>query len=138
MVGTTRSIERCELARADGGVLVLDEATRFDRGVLEAVAMAVQDGELVARDARTQTRRHIQLHVAITMAGCPCEECDAGGGAQSCNNDERRRYLARIPAQLWAAIGVVARTHHRATDGMGGRFPNYVMEIRTRRSINSA
>ena len=113
IIGTTASIERCELARADGGVLVLDEVTRFNRGVLEAVATAIQDKMLIARDARTDSRRPIQVHLVMSMAGCPWEECDEVIGRVRCSKEERRRYLERIPARLWTAIGVVARTHRR-------------------------
>ena len=113
MVGTTRSIDQCELARASRGVLALDEAPRFGRGVLEGVAKAVQEEELIARDARTDTRRPIQVHLVMSMAGCPCEECDEVIGRVRCSKEERRRYLERIPARLWTAIGVVARTHRR-------------------------
>ena len=107
MVGTTESIESCELARASGGELILDEAPRFARGVLEAAAIAVQDGELIARDATEESRRPIEMLLAITMARCPCEGCDEAVG--------RRRYLDRIPAALWAPVGVVARTRQRTT-----------------------
>ena len=116
MVGTTRSIDQCELARASGGVLVLDEATRFDRSVLEAVAKAVQDNVLIARDATTQSRRPIRVHLVMAMAQCPCDECDEALGRERCTEEQQRRYLDRIPPRLWAAVGVIARTHHRATD----------------------
>ena len=117
MVGTIAKIEQCELARANGGVLVLDEATRFDRGVLEAVATAVQDNVLIARDATTESRRPIRVHLVMAMAQCPCEECDEALGRERCTEEQQRRYLDRIPPRLWTAVGVVARTHQGQTTG---------------------
>ena len=113
MVGTTTTIEQCELARASGGVLVLDEVTRFNRGVLESVATAIQEKMLIARDARTEIRRPLRVHLVLSLAGCPCEECDDVIGRVRCSEEERRRYLDRIPPRLWTAVGVVARTSQR-------------------------
>jgi magnesium chelatase family protein len=89
---------------AHRGVLFLDEAPEFARGVLDALRQPLEAGEVVlARSGITAAfPARFQLVLAANPCGCP----HAGTVRCSCSPVERRRYGARISGPLLDRVDV--------------------------------
>lgn len=85
------------VSKAHRGVLFVDEAPQFGRGVLDALREPLERGEVVlARAASTVT---LPARFQLVMAANPCP-CAKPGSLCTCPAGERRRYLSRISGPL--------------------------------------
>jgi len=84
------------IARADGGVLLLEDVTDFAPSALDALRQPMETGQLsIARASSTRTFP-AKVQVAMVASPCPC------GHAASCQCTPfaKRRHLSRISGPL--------------------------------------
>lgn len=85
------------VSKAHHGVLFVDEAPQFGRGVLDSLREPLERGEVVlARAASTVT---FPARFQLVMAANPCP-CAKPGALCTCPAGERRRYFSRISGPL--------------------------------------
>lgn len=82
---------------AHRGVLFVDEAPEFGRGVLDSLREPLESGEVVV--ARASATVSFPARFLFVMAANPCP-CGKPGNACRCPAYERRRYLARLSGPL--------------------------------------
>ncbi|HVB26809.1 MAG TPA: ATP-binding protein [Mycobacteriales bacterium] len=84
---------------AHRGVLLLDEAPEFGRGVLEALRQPLESGTITVHRAAGAVRFPARFLLVIAANPCPC---GAGGPRLCCTcpSTVRRRYLARLSGPL--------------------------------------
>jgi magnesium chelatase family protein len=95
---------------AHRGILFLDEAPEFTRGVLDALRQPLESGEVVIARAGTQAVFPARFTLVLAANPCPCAKT-AGPGKTgcSCSPATRRRYLARISGPLLDRVDVKVR-----------------------------
>ncbi|NYH53686.1 magnesium chelatase family protein [Nocardiopsis arvandica] len=85
------------VSKAHRGVLFVDEAPQFGRGVLDSLREPLERGEVVlARASATVT---FPARFQLVMAANPCP-CAKPGNLCTCPSGERRRYLSRLSGPL--------------------------------------
>lgn len=85
------------VSKAHRGVLFVDEAPQFGRGVLDSLREPLERGEVVlARAAATVT---FPARFQLVLAANPCP-CAKPGNLCSCPAGERRRYFVRLSGPL--------------------------------------
>ncbi|MCW2917871.1 MAG: Mg chelatase, subunit ChlI [Actinomycetia bacterium] len=96
--GNTRTIRPGAVSLAHNGVLFIDEAPEFDRGVLDALRQPLEDGEVSIDRSGLSTRFPARFTLIMAANPCPCaaaktREC-------ICTPALRSRYLGRISGPL--------------------------------------
>ena len=85
------------VSKAHRGILFVDEAPQFGRGVLDSLREPLERGEVViARAAATVT---FPARFQLVMAANPCP-CAKPGNLCTCPAGERRRYFSRLSGPL--------------------------------------
>jgi len=101
MVGGGSTLSPGEITRADAGVLFLDELPEFDRDVLEALRLPLEEGRiLIARAGRVMTFP-ARFQLIAAMNPCPCGF--AGSYPEDrcrCTIPEIERYGRRVSGPL--------------------------------------
>ncbi len=94
------------ISRAHAGVLLLDEAPEFARGVLEALRQPLEVGEVVIQRSRGTARLPARFLLVLTANPCPC----GGQGAVACRCPAavRRRYAARLSGPVLDRVDLQA------------------------------
>jgi magnesium chelatase family protein len=82
---------------AHHGILFLDEAPEFDRGVLDALREPVETGEIVLSRAALSTRFPARFMLVLAANPCPCAK---PGTACTCSGGVRSRYLSKLSGPL--------------------------------------
>ncbi|TDQ53696.1 YifB family Mg chelatase-like AAA ATPase [Actinorugispora endophytica] len=82
---------------AHRGLLFIDEAPEFSRGVLDSLRQPLESGEVVV--ARAAATARFPARFLLVMAANPCP-CGKPGAACVCPAAARRRYLARLSGPL--------------------------------------
>ncbi|KUP96317.1 YifB family Mg chelatase-like AAA ATPase [Thermobifida cellulosilytica] len=82
---------------AHRGVLFLDEAPEFARGVLDCLRQPLESGEVVV--ARAAATARFPARFLLVMAANPCP-CGQSGAKCVCPSAARRRYLGRLSGPL--------------------------------------
>lgn len=85
------------VSKAHRGVLFVDEAPQFGRGVLDSLREPLERGEVVL--ARAASTVAFPARFQLVMAANPCP-CAKPGSLCTCPAGERRRYLSRISGPL--------------------------------------
>lgn len=91
---------------AHRGVLFLDEAPEFRRGVLDALRQPLESGEVVIARAAVTVRFPARFTLVLAANRCPCARDDGDGHGCRCSPLERRRYLARLSGPLLDRIDI--------------------------------
>lgn len=88
------------VSRAHHGVLFLDEAPEFDRGVLDALRQPLETGTV--RIDRAAASAHYPARFQLVLAANPCPCGRATGKAQDCRCTprERRAYFGKLSGPL--------------------------------------
>lgn len=119
MIGGGVPVQRGEISRADGGLLVLDELLEFDRRVQEALREPAEEG--VIRLSRGTRSRDFAagFQLAATTNLCPCGRWQPGL-KRGCAHSNRRclsnldrlsgPFLDRFEILWFPPVGDVART----------------------------
>lgn len=85
------------VSKAHRGVLFVDEAPQFGRGVLDSLREPLERGEVVL--ARASSTVTFPARFQLVMAANPCP-CAKPGPLCVCAAGERRRYLSRLSGPL--------------------------------------
>jgi magnesium chelatase family protein len=95
---------------AHRGILFLDEAPEFHRGVLDALRQPLESGEVVIARSGAQAVFPARFTLVLAANPCPCAKTAGPGKAGcSCSPAARRRYLARISGPLLDRVDVKVR-----------------------------
>jgi magnesium chelatase family protein len=87
------------ISLAHRGVLFLDEAPEFARGVLDAMRQPLERGEVVIARSGGQVRFPTRFQLVLAANPCPC--ASPGGDSEcACTPMARRRYLSRLSGPL--------------------------------------
>jgi magnesium chelatase family protein len=98
LVGGGSSVLRPGAASlAHHGILFLDEAPEFDRGVLDALREPVETGEIVVSRSALSTRFPARFMLVLAANPCPCAK---PGTACTCSGGVRGRYLSKLSGPL--------------------------------------
>ena len=107
---------------AHGGVLFLDEAPEFGRGVLDALRQPLESGRLSIRRVGGTAVYPARFTLVLAANPCPCarreQDC-------TCAPDARRRYLARLSGPLLDRVDMhvqvprITRAELLAEQGLG-------------------
>jgi len=99
LVGTAR-LRPGEVSLAHRGVLFLDELAEFQRPVLEALRLPLEDGEVVIARAAGSARLPARSLVVAAMNPCPCGYHGDPGRPCRCESRRREAYQGRISGPL--------------------------------------
>ncbi len=90
-----------EASLAHRGVLFLDEAPEFARGVLEALRQPLESGDVVLVRASGSVSLPARFQLVAAMNPCPCGRAlDPDPDACVCSRIERMRYAAKLSGPL--------------------------------------
>ncbi len=91
------------LSLAHRGVLFLDEAPEFPRGVLDTLRQPLERGEVVLARSGGVTRYPSRVQLIMAANPCPCSS-PLGDQACTCTAVARRRYHSRLSGPLMDRI----------------------------------
>lgn len=87
-------------SRAHRGVLFLDEAPEFRRGVLDALRQPLESGEITIDRSRASARYPARFQLVLASNPCACGLSTGLGDRCTCSPRERRSYLGRLSGPL--------------------------------------
>jgi magnesium chelatase family protein len=87
------------LSLAHRGILFLDEAPEFSRGVLDALRQPLESGEVVIARSGGSARFPARVQLVLAANPCPCAS-PAGATGCTCSDLVRRRYLGKLSGPL--------------------------------------
>jgi magnesium chelatase family protein len=82
---------------AHRGVLFLDEAPEFSRGVLDALRQPLESGRISIRRVRGTATYPARFALVLAANPCPCAKPES---SCTCTPDRRRTYLGRLSGPL--------------------------------------
>lgn len=85
---------------AHRGVLFIDEAPEFARGVLDALRQPLESGEVVIARAAVVARFPARFTLVMAANPCPCSGAGSEGDTCACTPHMKRRYLGRLSGPL--------------------------------------
>lgn len=95
--GGTSHLRPGSASLAHRGVLFIDEAPEFSRGVLDSLRQPLETGEVVVARAAATARFPARFLFVLAANPCPCGKA---GSACTCPALMRRRYLGRLSGPL--------------------------------------
>jgi magnesium chelatase family protein len=96
--GSGRMLQPGAVSLAHRGILFLDEAPEFQRGVLDALRQPLEEGEV--RISRAEGTARFPARFTLVLAANPCPCAAAKTINCSCAPNIRRRYLSRLSGPL--------------------------------------
>ncbi len=93
---------------AHRGLLFLDEAPEFARGVLDCLRQPLENGEVTV--ARAAATARFPARFLLVMAANPCP-CGTSGPRCVCPSAARRRYLGRLSGPLLDRVDLKVELH---------------------------
>lgn len=94
------------VARANYGVLFLDEAPEFDRNVLEGLREPLDGGMLSLAQAGGTMRVPARFQLIAAANPCACGASGAAGSRCVCSSQQRRRYRQKLSAPFLDRIDI--------------------------------
>lgn len=88
------------ISKAHRGILMLDEAPEFRRGVLQSLRQPLESGEVVVARARGSVRFPARFQLVLAANPCPCGMSFGKSRNCRCRSQEKRDYLARLSGPL--------------------------------------
>ncbi|GAB3686691.1 YifB family Mg chelatase-like AAA ATPase [Nocardiopsis oceani] len=85
------------VSKAHHGILFVDEAPQFGRGVLDALREPLERGEVVIARASSTVAFPARFQLVLAANPCPCAK---PGNLCTCPSGERRRYFSRLSGPL--------------------------------------
>lgn len=100
--GDSSGVRPGAVTRACHGVLFLDEAPEFPRGVLDALRQPLESGQVEIHRSKVRTTLPAQMQLIMAANPCPCGNADSLQSAESCRctPSQRIRYLGRLSGPL--------------------------------------
>ncbi|WP_085529428.1 YifB family Mg chelatase-like AAA ATPase [Kocuria massiliensis] len=97
------------ISRAHHGVLFLDEAPEFRRGVLDALRQPLESGWITLNRAQGSAKYPARFQLVLAANPCPCGRSLSVGEVCSCAPREKRSYLGRLSGPLMDRIDLQLR-----------------------------
>lgn len=104
--GGSRQAQPGAIARANGGVLFLDEAGEFGPHALDALRQPLEAGSIEIHRAGFRARFPARFQLVLATNPCPCGQYGVPGGTCSCPSLAIRRYLGRLSGPLLDRIDI--------------------------------
>lgn len=100
--GDSSGVRPGAITHACHGVLFLDEAPEFPRGVLDALRQPLESGRIEIHRARLRTVLPARVQLVLASNPCPCGNAGSPDTAQECrcSPSARVKYLQRISGPL--------------------------------------
>lgn len=93
-------------SRAHRGVLFLDEAPEYHRGVLDALRQPLESGQLVIQRSAGTAAYPARFQLVLAANPCPCGLASAKGINCTCTPFKRRQYFTRISGPLLDRVDI--------------------------------
>ncbi|WP_026818287.1 YifB family Mg chelatase-like AAA ATPase [Arthrobacter castelli] len=93
-------------SRAHRGVLFLDEAPEYQRGVLDALRQPLENGRLVIQRAAGTAAYPARFQLVLAANPCPCGQASGKGIDCTCTPLKRRQYFSRISGPLLDRVDI--------------------------------
>ncbi|GIU57156.1 YifB family Mg chelatase-like AAA ATPase [Arthrobacter sp. NicSoilC12] len=106
-------------SRAHRGVLFLDEAPEYDRGVLDALRQPLESGELVIHRSAGSAAYPARFQLVLAANPCPCGKATGKGVDCICTPIMRRRYQARMSGPLLDRVDIQLEVERVSLAGFG-------------------
>ena len=106
-------------SRAHRGVLFLDEAPEYDRGVLDALRQPLESGELVIHRSAGSAAYPARFQLVLAANPCPCGKATGKGVDCICTPTMRRRYQARMSGPLLDRVDIQLEVERVSLAGFG-------------------
>ncbi len=102
--GGGRVLRPGEISLAHHGVLFLDEAPEFARGMLDTLRQPLESGQVQIARASGTARFPARVLLVLAANNCPC--ANPRPDACTCSSVTRRRYLGRLSGALLDRVDV--------------------------------
>ncbi|WP_272026253.1 YifB family Mg chelatase-like AAA ATPase [Kocuria rosea] len=87
-------------SRAHRGVLFLDEAPEFDRGVVDALRQPLENGRVVIDRSTASAVYPARFQLVLAANPCPCGQAGGRGADCTCTPRMRRSYFGKLSGPL--------------------------------------
>ncbi|MEX5260691.1 YifB family Mg chelatase-like AAA ATPase [Kocuria sp. CPCC 205263] len=87
-------------SRAHRGVLFLDEAPEFDRGVVDALRQPLENGRVVIDRSTASAVYLARFQLVLAANPCPCGQAGGRGADCTCTPRMRRSYFGKLSGPL--------------------------------------
>jgi magnesium chelatase family protein len=87
-------------SRAHRGVLFLDEAPEFDRGVIDALRQPLENGTVTIDRSTASATYPARFQLVLAANPCPCGQAGGRGAGCTCTPRERRAYFGKLSGPL--------------------------------------
>ncbi|WP_061712007.1 YifB family Mg chelatase-like AAA ATPase [Kocuria palustris] len=88
------------VSRAHRGVLFLDEAPEFDRGVLDALRQPLETGDVRIDRSSASATYPARFQLVLAANPCPCGRSSGKGEDCRCTPAQRRAYFGKLSGPL--------------------------------------
>jgi magnesium chelatase family protein len=103
--GGSGALKPGAISRSHNGVLFLDEATEFQRGVLEALRQPIESAEIMLARAHHSARFPARFQLVLAANPCPCGNFNSTKPC-SCSSTDLTRYAAKLSGPLLDRVDI--------------------------------
>jgi len=93
------------ISRAHNGVLFLDEATEFQRTVMESLRQPMESGEVVLARANLTARFPARFQLVLAANPCPCGNLNSTKNCR-CSSSALSRYASKLSGPLLDRVDI--------------------------------
>lgn len=119
--GGSRQITPGAISMAHRGVLFLDEAPEFSKGVLESLRTPLESGEVLITRAETRARFPAKFQLVLAANPCPCGFHGSVRHNCRCMPTTIRRYQERLSGPMLDRIDIHQTLHQQSPRVMRAR-----------------
>ena len=125
-------------SRAHRGVLFLDEAPEFDRGVIDALRQPLENGRVTIDRSVASAVYPARFQLVLAANPCPCGRAGGRGADCTCTPRVRRSYFGKLSGPLLdrvdLQIAVPKVSYGELAAGAGQGEPTADVAVRVRRA----